>query len=63
MKNTINFYYNIFLDEDYQKFQRESSLIRYLHQAIDHAYEGFDVYFQPIINMMMYRVYISLILK
>lgn len=51
-KNT----YNIFLDEDYQKFQRESSLIRYLHQAIDHAYEGFDVYFQPIINIKENKV-------
>lgn len=51
-KNT----YNIFLDEDYQKFQRESSLIRYLYQAIDHAYEGFDVYFQPIINIKENKV-------
>ncbi|WP_370784296.1 hypothetical protein [Faecalibacillus intestinalis] len=36
------------IDCDYQKFQRESAIIRYLHQSIDHDYEGFDVYFQPI---------------
>ena len=34
-----------------KKFQRESAIIRYLHQSIDHDYEGFDVYFQPIVDV------------
>lgn len=46
-KNT----YDIFDNCDYQKFQRESAIIRYLHQSIDHDYEGFDVYFQPIVDV------------
>lgn len=46
-KNT----YAIFDNCDYQKFQRESAIIRYLHQSIDHDYEGFDVYFQPIVDV------------
>lgn len=43
--------YDIFDNCDYQKFQRESAIIRYLHQSIDHDYEGFDVYFQPIVDV------------
>lgn len=35
-KNT----YDIFDNCDYQKFQRESAIIRYLHQSIDHDYEA-----------------------
>ena len=34
-----------------KNFQRESAIIRYLHQSIDHDYEGFDVYFQPIVDV------------
>ena len=40
------------ITEDYQKIPtRSSELIRCLHQAVDHDYEGFDVYFQPIVDV------------
>lgn len=51
-KNT----YDIFRKEDYKEFQRKSELIKCLHQAVDHDFEGFDVYFQPIVEMNENRI-------
>lgn len=46
-KNT----YTIFNQEDYDKFLRKNKIIKKLHKAVNHHFEGFEVYFQPIIDM------------
>lgn len=46
-KNT----YDVFNTENYKEFQRKSELIKCLHQAVDHDFEGFEVHFQPIVEM------------
>ena len=46
----------VFKTEDYRKFQRKSELIKCLHQAIDHDFVGFEVHFQPIIQVDKNRI-------
>lgn len=47
---------NVFKTEDYKKFQRKSELIKCLHQAVDQDFAGFEVYFQPIVEMNKNKV-------
>lgn len=41
----------IYQGEDYNKFLRRKTLIRAMRQAINRNYEGFEAYFQPIVNI------------
>ena len=47
---------NIFKTEDYKKFQRKSELIKCLQQAVDHNFAGFEVHFQPIVQVDKNRI-------
>ena len=37
-------------DEDYQAFVKERKIILQLRQAVNHGFEGFEVYYQPLFN-------------
>jgi len=52
-KNT----YTIFKQEDYQKFLRKNKLKKALHKAVNQHFEGFEVYFQPIINIQTAKIH------
>lgn len=46
-KNT----YTLFQKDSYEKFQREVQLTKILRQAVINHFSGFEVHFQPIINV------------
>lgn len=42
--------YKLFDEAAYQKFLRERQLLRYLRNAVNRGYEGFNTHFQPIVR-------------
>ena len=46
----------LFRQEDYQAFLRKNELIRQLHNAVNHQFEGFEAYYQPIVDANTYRL-------
>lgn len=52
-KNT----YTIFKQEDYQEFLRKNKLTKELHKAVNQQFKGFEVYFQPIIDMKTEKIH------
>lgn len=48
--------YYIFEQEKYDKFRRKRLINRKLHHAVNHDFEGFEVYFQPIVDAKTYRL-------
>lgn len=51
-KNNIYFY----RQEDYERFQRNGRIISALRNSITNGYEGFEVYYQPIVDCASGRV-------
>ena len=51
-KNNIYFY----RQEDYERFQRNGRIISALRNSITNGYEGFEVYYQPIVDCVSGRV-------
>ena len=51
-KNNIYFY----RQEDYEKFQRNGRIISALRSSIANGCEGFEVYYQPIVDCVSGRV-------
>lgn len=43
--------YCVFIKEDYQKFQEKKELVQVIRRAIMNGFEGFEVYFQPIVDI------------
>lgn len=43
--------YFLFAEEDYQKFLYEHKLLKSMRHAINSKFEGFETYFQPIMNL------------
>ena len=52
-KNT----YTIFKQEAYQEFLRKNKLTKELHKAVNQQFKGFEVYFQPIIDMETEKIH------
>lgn len=52
-KNT----YTIFKQEAYQEFLRKNKLTKELHKAVNQQFKGFEVYFQPIIDMKTEKIH------
>jgi len=55
-KNGKNTYY-IFEKAEYQKFCYKKELIHMMRQSITHDFEGFEAYFQPIIDIGRNKLY------
>lgn len=46
----------IFSKEDYELFIRKRKITRALHHAVSNHFEGFEAYFQPIVDCKTYRL-------
>jgi diguanylate cyclase (GGDEF)-like protein len=46
----------IYNTEDYEQFQKKKTLTRQLRHAVDHNFEGFEVYYQPLVNAGTYQL-------
>ena len=40
----------IYMQEDYDVFLRKKQITRQLHHAVNNGFEGFEAYFQPLVN-------------
>lgn len=50
-KNRGKNQYYIYNKEDYAKFLRKRKLIRVMRRAVSHGFEGFETYYQPLIDV------------
>lgn len=48
--------YYIYKEEDYQAFLKKRQLIRVLRHSVNHNFEGFEVYYQPIVDIKEKRL-------
>ncbi len=48
--------YYIYEDADYQAFLKKRQLIRILRHSVNHDFEGFEVYYQPIVDIKEKRL-------
>ena len=48
--------YYIFEQETYDRFRRKRRITRHLHHAVNHEFQGFEIYFQPIVDAKTYRL-------
>ena len=46
----------IYMQEDYDVFLRKKQITRQLHQAVNHGFEGFETYYQPIVDTKTRRL-------
>ena len=46
-----------FKQEAYQEFLRKNKLTKELHKAVNQQFKGFEVYFQPIIDMKTEKIH------
>ena len=46
----------IYLQEDYDVFLRKKQITRQLHHAVNHGFEGFETYYQPIVDTKTRRL-------
>ena len=51
-KNT----YVIYREEDYQAFSRKREMIRTMRRAVNQNFEGFEAYFQPIVDIKSHKL-------
>lgn len=49
--------YYLFEKQDYEKFLRKNALTQELRQSINHNFEGFEAYFQPLIQTKDQKIY------
>lgn len=47
----------VYVQTDYDLFQRKKDLIHIMRQAVNHDFEGFEAYFQPIIDIGRNRLF------
>lgn len=48
--------YYIFEEQDYQAFLKKRQLIRMLRHSVNHGFEGFEVHYQPIVDIKKLRL-------
>lgn len=48
--------YYLFEKEDYLAFRRRRKVNTYLHHGVNHEFQGFDTYYQPIVDAQTYEV-------
>lgn len=46
----------IYMQEDYDVFLRKKQITRQLHHAVNHEFEGFETYYQPIVDTKTRRL-------
>lgn len=46
----------IYMQEDYDVFLRKKQITRQLHHAVNHGFEGFETYYQPIVDTKTRRL-------
>ena len=46
----------IYMQEDYDVFLRKKQIARQLHHAVNHGFEGFETYYQPIVDTKTRRL-------
>ena len=46
----------IYMQEDYDVFLRKKEITRQLHHAVNHGFEGFETYYQPIVDTKTRRL-------
>lgn len=46
----------IYMQEDYDFFLRKKQITRQLHHAVNHGFEGFETYYQPIVDTKTRRL-------
>lgn len=46
----------IYMQEDYDIFLRKKQITRQLHHAVNHGFEGFETYYQPIVDTKTRRL-------
>ena len=46
----------IYMQEDYDVFLRKKQITRQLHHAVNHGFEGFETYYQPIVDTKTSRL-------
>lgn len=46
----------IYMQEDYDVFLRKKQITRQLHHAVNHGFEGFETYYQPIVDKKTRRL-------
>lgn len=46
----------IFMQEEYDTFLRKKQITRQLHHAVNHGFEGFETYYQPIVDTKTRRL-------
>ena len=46
----------IYMQEDYDVFLRKKQITRQLHHAVNHGFEGFETYYQPIVDTQTRRL-------
>ena len=46
----------IYMQEDYGVFLRKKQITRQLHHAVNHGFEGFETYYQPIVDTKTRRL-------
>lgn len=46
----------IYMQEDYDVFLRKKQITRQLHHAVKHGFEGFETYYQPIVDTKTRRL-------
>lgn len=49
-------YIYIYMQEDYDVFLRKKQITRQLHHAVNHGFEGFETYYQPIVDTKTRRL-------
>lgn len=47
---------HIFMQEEYDTFLRKKQITRQLHHAVNHGFEGFETYYQPIVDTKTRRL-------
>lgn len=47
----------LYTREDYSAFKRKQHLIQTMRRAINHNFEGFEAYFQPVVDVAQRRLY------
>lgn len=54
-ENSRNSYY-VFSQEEYDRFKRRKKIERQLYDAVNHNFEGFEAYFQPIVDATTFQL-------
>jgi len=54
-ENGRNSYY-VFSQEEYDRFKRRKKIERQLYDAVNHNFEGFEAYFQPIVDATTFQL-------